>query len=34
MQSRKLAWPHFSDSEMADLSAYLNGLQFKWRAAP
>lgn len=34
MQSRKLAWPHFSDSEMADLSAYLNGAQFKWRAVP
>jgi len=34
MRNRKVAWPHFSGSEMADLSAYLNGLQFKWRAIP
>jgi mono/diheme cytochrome c family protein len=34
MQRQKIAWPHFAGSEMADLSAYLHGLQFKQRTAP
>ena len=34
MQKRKIAWPNFDGIEMADLSAYLHGLQFKRRAAP
>ncbi|MGD0578580.1 MAG: c-type cytochrome [Bryobacteraceae bacterium] len=34
MQRQKIAWPHFEGSEMADLSAYLHGLQFKRRASP
>jgi cytochrome c len=33
MQRRKIAWPHFEGSEMADLSAYLHGLEFKQRAS-
>lgn len=34
MQSQKIAWPHFVGSEMADLSAYLHGLEFKRRTSP
>lgn len=31
MQRQKIAWPRFAGSEMADLSAYLHGLEFKRR---
>jgi mono/diheme cytochrome c family protein len=34
IEHRKIAWPHFEGSEMADLSAYLHGLQFKRRSSP
>ena len=33
MQRQKIAWPHFAGPEMADLSAYLHGLEFKRRPA-
>jgi cytochrome c2 len=33
MQERKFAWPRFAGSEMADLSAYLHGLELKQRPA-
>ena len=33
MQERKFAWPRFTGSEMADLSAYLHGLELKQRPA-
>ena len=31
MRRQKIAWPRFAGSEMADLSAYLHGLEFKQR---
>jgi hypothetical protein len=31
MRERKFAWPRFTGSEMADLSAYLHGLELKQR---
>ena len=34
MQRQKIVWPHFAGSEMADLSAYLHGRQFKRRTSP
>jgi cytochrome c551/c552 len=34
MQRRNIAWPHFEGPELADLSAYLHGLQFKRRPSP
>jgi cytochrome c2 len=34
MQRQKIAWPHFAGSEMADLTAYLHGLEFKRRTSP
>ena len=34
IERRKIAWPHFAGSEMADLSAYLHGLEFKRRTVP
>jgi cytochrome c2 len=33
MRERKFAWPRFTGSEMADLSAYLHGLELKQRPA-
>jgi cytochrome c2 len=33
MRERKYAWPRFTGSEMADLSAYLHGLELKQRPA-
>jgi cytochrome c2 len=33
MRDRKFAWPRFAGSEMADLSAYLHGLELKQRPA-
>ncbi len=33
MRDRKFAWPRFTGSEMADLSAYLHGLELKKRPA-
>ncbi len=33
MKRRKIDWPHFEGSEMANLSAYLHGLEFKRRAS-
>ncbi|MDP2999861.1 MAG: cytochrome c [Bryobacterales bacterium] len=32
MQERRFAWPHFRDSEMADLTAYLHGVEFRQRS--
>ncbi len=32
MQERKFAWPRFRDSEMADLTAYLHGVEFRRRS--
>ena len=32
MQERRVAWPHFRDSEMADLTAYLHGVEFRRRS--
>ena len=34
MRAEKLALPHFSDSEMAYLTAYLHGAEFKRRNLP
>jgi hypothetical protein len=34
MQRQKIAWPRFSGSEMADLSAYLHGFELKRRKSP
>jgi mono/diheme cytochrome c family protein len=34
MRAEKIAWPHFSDSEMADVTAYLHGVEFKRRRIP
>jgi len=33
MQERRVAWPRFRDSEMADLTAYLHGVEFRQRSA-
>jgi mono/diheme cytochrome c family protein len=34
MRREKIAWPHFSGSEMADLTAYLHGVEFRRRNLP
>jgi hypothetical protein len=34
MGQRNIPWPRFERSEMADVSAYLHGLQFKRRTSP
>jgi len=34
MRQRGIPWPRFEGSEMADVSAYLHGLQFKRRTPP
>jgi hypothetical protein len=34
MRERKFKWPRFTGMEMADLSAYLHGLELKKRLAP
>lgn len=34
MQRRQIAWPHFTGPEMANLSAYLHGLELKRRTSP
>ncbi|MGP0071790.1 MAG: hypothetical protein ACLPWF_07645 [Bryobacteraceae bacterium] len=31
MNHQKIAWPRFAGSEIADLSAYLHGFEFKRR---
>ncbi len=31
MQQKSIRWPHFDDAEMADLTAYLHGYEFKRR---
>jgi len=32
MQERRVTWPRFRDSEMADLTAYLHGVEFRQRS--
>jgi cytochrome c2 len=32
MQEQRVAWPRFRDSEMADLTAYLHGVEFRQRS--
>jgi cytochrome c2 len=34
MRQQNIPWPHFEGSEMADVSAYLHGLQLKRRTSP
>jgi len=34
MRQRRITWPRFSGSEMADISAYLNGFQLRRRNSP
>ena len=34
MRQRNIPWPQFKGSEMADVSAYLHGLQLKRRPSP
>jgi cytochrome c len=34
MRLKRISWPRFSGSEMADLTAYLHGLQLKQRRPP
>jgi len=34
MQRQRIVWPHFAGADMADLSAYLHGRQFKRRTVP
>jgi len=34
MRLKKISWPQFSGSEMADLAAYLHGFQLKQRRPP
>jgi mono/diheme cytochrome c family protein len=34
MRRRKIPWPRFTGSEMADISAYLHGLQLRRRTSP
>jgi len=34
MRQRNISWPQFTGSEMADVSAYLHGLQLKRRPSP
>jgi cytochrome c len=34
MRREKIAWPHFDGSDMADVTAYLHGVEFKRRNLP
>jgi hypothetical protein len=34
MRRERIAWPHFNGPDMADLTAYLHGVEFKRRNLP